>query len=285
MIRTALLLALILAAPASAQPRGQIPDPPPAPVPVLQSETIRRYKAPEASQGVAVDARHFYAVSNSRIAKYGKVSGTKISEWTGERARFPHLNSCEIIGSELVCANSNFPDVPMTSSVEFFDPVRMVHLRTASLGQQVGSLTWVDRRDGAWFAAFANYDERGGEPGRDHRFSQLVQYDDQWRRMQAWSFPAGVLARFKPTSSSGGGFGDDGLLYVTGHDHTELYVLRLPKGSSILDHVATINVPVEGQAIAFDKSQRRVLFGISRPNREVISMRLPPISAKPVTAP
>ncbi|MCR5874104.1 hypothetical protein LRS10_07955 [Phenylobacterium sp. J426] len=156
----------------------------------------------------------------------------------------------------------------------------MVHLRTVSLGQQIGSLTWVDRKDGAWWAAFANYEQKGGEPGRGPAYTQLVKFDDQWRRMEGWSFPASVVERFKPMSSSGGGWGADGLLYVTGHDHPELYVLKLPKGGSKLDHLATIAAPIEGQAIAFDKSTDRALFGISRPNREVVAMRLPKVEEK-----
>jgi len=36
----------------------------------------------------------------------------------------------------------------------------------------------------------------------------------------------------------------------------------------------------EGQAIAFDKSPPGVLFGISRPNREVVSMKLPPVAGR-----
>lgn len=267
--------ALVLAASSA---RAQPPAAPEAAaVPVLQAEVVRRWKAPEATQGVAVDARHFYAVANSRIAKYDKATGRKVAEWTGDRARFPHINSCEIIGRELVCANSNFPDTPMTSSVEVFDPSKMVHLRTVSLGQQVGSLTWVDRKDGVWWAAFANYDEKGGEPGRGHRYTQLVQFDDQWRRLQGWSFPLSVTERFRPMSSSGGGFGPDGRLYVTGHDHPELYVLELPKGGSKLDHVATIAAAIEGQAVTFDRSEPGVLYGISRPNREVVVLRLPPL--------
>ena len=250
------------------------PAPPPAPPPVP------RLQAAEATQGVAVDARHVYAVANSRIGKYDKATGRKVAEWVGDRARFPHLNSCSVIGRELVCANSNFPQVPQRSSVEFFDPATMTHLRTVSLGEQIGSLTWVERKDGAWWAAFANYDVSGAEPGRDHRYSAFVKFDDQWRRMESWTFPPAVLERFKPMSTSGGGFGPDGLLYITGHDHPELYVLRLPKGGSALDHVATIDVPTEGQAIAFDRSQPRVLFGISRPGREVVGMRLPPVEAK-----
>lgn len=266
-MRTLLALALtLLAVPAAAQD--------------LTAEVVRRYKAPEATQGVAVDARHFYAVANSRIAKYDKATGEKVAEWSGDRARFPHINSCAVIGRELVCAASNFPETPMTSSVEVFDPARMVHLRTVSLGQQVGSLTWVDRKDGAWWAAFANYEGKGGEPGRGSGYTQLVKFDDQWRRLEAWSFPASVVERFRPMSSSGGGFGPDGLLYVTGHDHPELYVLKLPKGGSKLDHVATIAAPIEGQAIAFDKSADHALFGISRPNREVVAMRLPKVEGK-----
>lgn len=276
-MRTLLVIAGLLAqaAPAAAQGPPQVS---------LAAEVVRRYPAPEATQGVAVDRRHFYAVANSKIAKYDRKTGLKVAEWSGDRARFPHLNSCEVIGRELVCANSNFPETPMTSSVEFFDPRRMVHLRTVSLGQQIGSLTWVDRKDGFWWAAFANYDAKGGEPGRGHAYTQLVKFDRDWRRLEGWSFPASVTERFKPMSSSGGGWGPGGLLYVTGHDHPELYVLRLPKGGSKLDHVATIPAPIEGQAIAFDKSADRALFGISRPRREVVAMRLPKVDGPAVEA-
>ncbi|HEY8615124.1 hypothetical protein [Phenylobacterium sp.] len=245
---------------------------------MLQAEVVGRWPAPEANQGVAVDARHFYAVGNSVIAKYNRRTGAKVAEWTGDPARFPHLNSCAVIGRELVCAASNYPATPHVSSVEVFDPRRMTHLRTVALGpDQPGSLTWVDRRDGAWWAAFANYDGRGGEPGRDHRYTTLVKFDDRWRRQEAWSFPAAVLAGFAPRSTSGGAWGEDGRLYVTGHDRPEVYVLALPRGGAVLDHLATISVAVEGQAIAFDRSAPRTLFGIRRPAREVVAMRLPPV--------
>lgn len=241
------------------------------------AEVVRRYPAPEARQGVAVDARHLYAVDNSVIAKYDKQTGRKVAEWKGDPGRFPHLNSCNVVGRELVCASSNYPAVPMASSVEIFDPVRMTHTRSVSLGPQVGSLTWVDRKDGFWWAGFANYGDRGGEPGRDTRWTTLVKFDDQWRRTESWLFPPTVIARMTPRSSSGGVWGDDGLLYVTGHDETEVYVLRLPEGGATLDHVGTIHVAVEGQAIAFDRSQPRMLYGISRPRREIVGMRLPKV--------
>jgi hypothetical protein len=168
----------------------------------------------------------------------------------------------------------------MTSSVEVFDPRRMVHLRSIPLGQQSGSLTWVDWRDGAWWATFANYDGRGGEPGRGHQYTRFVRFDSQWRATGGWSFPAAVTARFAPMSSSGGAWARDGRLYVTGHDHAELYVLALPKGGATLDHLATIPAAIEGQAIAFDPGSPRVLYGISRARREIVALRLPPVEPR-----
>jgi hypothetical protein len=261
----------VLAAPAAASD---------SPVDAGAAQVVRRYPAPEARQGVAVDRDHVYAVANSTIAKYDKRTGAKLAEWKGDRARFPHINSCTVIARELVCASSSFPAVPHWSAVEFFDTRTLRHLRSVSLGGGTGSLTWVERKDGAWWAAFANYDATGGEAPRDHRHTSLVRFDDEWRRTQAWSFPATVLERFKPMSSSGGGWGPDGRLYITGHDHPELYVLTLPKGGAVLDHVATIKVDVEGQAIDWDESQPGMLYGISRPRREIVAMRVPVLEGR-----
>jgi len=244
------------------------------------AETVARLEAPEANQGVAVDQGYIYAIDNSSIAKYDRATGQKVAAWSGDPATFPHLNSCAVIGPELVCASSNYPTLPMRSSVEVFDPATMTWLRSVAITPQPGSLTWVDRRDNAWWACFANYDAKGGEPGRDHRFTTLVKFDDKWRVQGVWTFPDTVLARFKPRSASGGAWGADGRLYVTGHDLPEVYVLELPRIGSVLKHVATIPVAAPGQAVAFDRGAERVLFGISRAKHEVIGMKLPPVETK-----
>ena len=244
------------------------------------AETLTRQSAPEANQGVAVDATSIYAIDNSTIAKYDRATGQKTAVWSGDAATFPHLNSCAVFGPELVCASSNYPSTPMQSSVEVFDPATMTYLRSQPLTPQPGSLTWVDRRENAWWACFANYDGKGGEPGRDHRFTSLVRYDDKWRVNGVWTFPDSVLERFKPRSASGGAWGADGRLYVTGHDRPEVYVLELPRIGSVLTHVATIPVSVDGQAIAFDRGAERVLFGINRGKREVVGMKLPRVETK-----
>ena len=264
----------LAAALAAAAPAG----PPMGPA----AEAVRRYPAQEATQGVAVDGAHLYAVANSVIAKYDKRTGQKVGEWRGDPARYPHINSCTVIARELVCASSNYPKTPHVSSVEVFDPQTMRHKRTVALGLGTGSVTWVERKDGAWWVAFANYDGNGGEAPRDHRHTVLVRFDDQWRRTEAWAFPASVLARFTPMSSSGGGWGPDGRLYITGHDHPELYVLALPtEGGATLEHLATIPAPIEGQAIDWDDTDKGMLYGINRARREIVAMRMPPIPGAP----
>lgn len=237
-------------------------------------DVVRRISAEEARQGVAVDADHVYAIDNTRIGKYDRRTGRRVAGWTGDPALFPHLNSCVAIEASLICASSNYPATPMTSSVEIFDAATLTHTGTTALGPGTGSLTWVVRKDGFWWATFANYDARGGDVGRDHRSTTLVKFDDDWRRVSAWLYPATVLERFAPYSSSGGVWGDDGRLYVTGHDQQELYVLELPEAGGTLTHVATIPVAAHGQAIALDGDS---LWGVDRATRDLIEMRLPPM--------
>jgi len=241
---------------------------------------VSRTPAPEAGQGVAVDARYIYAIGNSQIGKYDRRTGAKVAGWKGDPHDFPHMNSCEIVGREMLCAASNYPATPMLSRIEVFDPEKLTHLRTIDLGHQPGSLTWVDRHEGAWWAGFANYDNRGGEAGRDHSFTTVIRFDDQWRAQATWTFPPEVLARMAPYSNSGGAFGADGRLYVTGHDRPELYVMEPPAGGGVLKLVATIPLLVNGQAIGFDREAKDVIFGISRAKREVVGMKLPPVEGK-----
>ena len=269
---TGLLLLLLAAstAPSPAIPQGQ------------PAETIRHIPAPEARQGVAAGRHDIYAVANWTIARYDRKTGERRAIWEGEPARYPHINSCALIRRELVCAASNFPAVPHASSVEFFDPVSLAHKRTVSLGSGTGSLTWVDWHDGHWWGMFANYDNKGGEAPRDHRHTALVKFDPEWRRTESWALPATILERIAPMSISGGGFGPGGDLWLSGHDLPELYVVGLPKGGATLDHLATVPMEAEGQAIDWDEHQPGILWGISRKGREMLEMRVPSLSADKV---
>jgi hypothetical protein len=246
----------------------------------LSAAEVLRMPAEEAKQGVVADARHVYAVSNSEIGKYDRASRRRVAKWQGDPTLFKHMNSCRLLRREIVCAASNYPEVPMASSVEWFDTKRMAHVRSRSLGPGRGSLTWLDWHDGSWWACFANYDGRGGEAGRDHRLTTLVRYSPEFVEQGAWLFPEAVLDRFAPYSSSGGAWGNDGFLYVTGHDRPEMYVLRLPSAGSRLELVATIALTTDGQAIAWDANER-LLWSIDRRSREIVASTIPPVAIPP----
>jgi len=251
----------------------------PAAAPTLAPATVlTRFIADEAHQGVAVDDRYFYAIDNSAIGKYDKRTGKPVARWRGDPRLYPHINSCVVEEARLVCAASNHPDVPMASSVEIFDTATLHHVRSIALPPYPGSLTWIERHDGSWFALFANYDQgHGGEPGHDHRWTLLMRLDDQFRPLQSWRFPDDVLTRFAPMSCSGGSWGDDGLLYVTGHTRGELYAMRLPSAGTVLEHVATIPLATGGQAFGWDPD-RRVLWSIDRARHAVAASAVPAVA-------
>lgn len=246
--------------------------------PTLQGEEVRRFEAAEARQGVAVDADHFYVIDNAAIGKYDKTTGERVGGWRGaDNGAITHLNSCTVQAAQLMCAHSNYPGVPMTSSMERFDTATMTHAGSWSLGIRDGSLTWVDRFDGAWWLTFANYGGDRGHPLHDWRWTRLERFDETHHSTAGWVFPASVLERFAPMSSSGGTWGADGLLYVSGHDHRELYVLALPDAGSVLEHIATIAIPTAGQAFDLDPDEARLLYSVNRGTREVVVTRLPPV--------
>lgn len=76
-------------------------------------------------------------------------------------------------------------------------------------------------------------------------------------------------------SISGGGWGPDGRLYLTGHGLPELYVVAIQMGGGVLDHIETLGIEAEGQAIDWDESELGMLYGITRRIREIVAMKIP----------
>jgi hypothetical protein len=246
--------------------------------PSLTATELQRWRVPEANQAAAVDGTHFYGIGNRTLVKHRKSDGVRVGEWRGEPdGPIVHFNAGFVDQRRLVLAHSNFSQLPMASSLETFDTKTMLPIATHSFGIRLGSLTWAVRHRGSWWACFANYNDKGTTPGFDQRWTYFGQFDDAWQMQQSWLFPPSVIATWGASSSSGGDWGDDGLLYVTGHDAPELYVLRLPKLGVALEHVATITVPFEGQGWAWDRSVRgqRVIYGISRARRDVVVAQIP----------
>lgn len=244
----------------------------------LVGTEIAKWRVLEANQAAAVDAEHFYGIGNHALVKHRKDSGERVAEWFGPRGgSIIHFNSGYVDGERLVLAHSNFPQLPMASSLEIYDTRTLQPLATHSFGIRLGSLTWAVRHRDSWWACFANYNDSGTTPGFDQRWTYFGQFDDTWHMLQSWLFPPEVIATWGESSCSGGDWGDDGLLYVTGHDAPELYALRLPRQGVTLELVTTISVPFDGQGWAWDKSMsgERVIYGISRARQQVIAARIP----------
>jgi hypothetical protein len=236
-----------------------------------EKQPIDGFSALEAQQGIGVDADHLYVVSNVTIGKYDKFSGERVALWEASHEKpLIHLDSGVVVDGKLYCAHSNYPQHPMTSSIEIWDAETLTHIGNHSFGIDTGSCTWIDRYAGHWWCAFAHYETKGGYEGKDNSWTELVQYDDDWRRRQAWVFPLEVLERFGDYSCSGGSWGPDGRLYCSGHDLPELYALQLPKAGSVLKLIEIVPFGNEGQGIAFDRSAPSGIYGILRKDRKVV---------------
>ena len=231
-------------------------------------EQIAEFTVPEANQAVGVDEKYFYAIDNQAIAKYDKKTGKLVKRWKGDKqGPILHLDSAMVMDGKIYCAHSNYPEWPMTSSLEVFDAETLEPLSSHSFGIQYGSLTWVDWKDGAWWMTFANYDKPFG-PDKTKYGNKLntlmVKFNKDFVPLESWVLPKVLLDKFEDMSNSGGAWGPDGQLYITGHDPAELYRVRLPKHGSVIELAEVIPMNIRGQGIAWDKSQPGVIYGIVR---------------------
>ena len=250
-----------------------------------------------------VDDLYFYAVNNTVITKHEKATGVEVARWDPQDNPLIHLDSGAVIDGLLYCAHSNYSEWPMTSSIEVWDTETMEHIGTHSFGIRWGSCTWIDRHDGYWWATFANYNKMKSRPDPENpngydvmpgsgekrisvkapygykRNTTMVQFDNNWKPIEAFILPDEILSTEKTSdmSNSGGSWGPDGYLYLSGHDLPEVFKVKLPEAGSILDLVETVplasvenpqtidELSIRGQGIAWDRSGEGVyLYGIIR---------------------
>jgi hypothetical protein len=257
-----------------------------APPTSQQAQILRVYPAQDANQAVAVDATHFYAINNYRISRHDKMSGEFQQKWDGvsdKTGPIIHLDSAMVYEGLLYATHSNFPQWPMTSSIEVWDTQSMQHLRSHAFPDPLGSMTWLDRHDGFWWGGFGNYDRI--IPPRLQAYGKtentvVVKMDDEFNILEQWRLPEELLPRLRPMSNSGGSWGSDGYLYLTGHDHPEVYVMTIPEAGQTLRWETTVIVDgFDGQGIAWDRDETAlILWGISRANAEVWQLKMPTIS-------
>jgi hypothetical protein len=224
----------------------------------------------KASQGVAVDEKYFYAISNTRIVKCDKETGKVIATWRANRKgkayeHFKHMNSGTVIEGRLYCAHSRYGVDPNDCTVEIWNVEKegLKHEETIHMPRKHGSLTWIDRHsDRSWWMCYAVY---GKNKNKDTKLVKYQYKDKKFIEVESWFFPEEVVAKWGSMSCSGGSWGPDGYLYITGHDHASAYVLEIDKTNK-LSYVRTEkDVGFFGQAIAWDRfSKKPVLWGIDK---------------------
>jgi hypothetical protein len=244
-----------------------------------------RIDSADAVQGIAMNANRVFTVANRSISEYDKFSGKLVSTWSSIQTELSvvHLDSGVIHAGRLYAAHSNWPRVPMESSVEVFDIDPLMHVASFSFGTSRGSFTWLDWHAGFWWGTFTDYDIRQSEswsqpalPSAEISGTHIVKMDDAFRIVRSWSLPALLRLQLAPMNNSGGSWGPDGHLYLTGHDRAELYVVRLPPNEDVAEWVATLAAPaIQGQGIAWDRfALNPVLYGINRRHRQAVRLPL-----------
>lgn len=218
--------------------------------------------APEAHQAAAADESFVYAISSTAVAKHDRATGGRVALSTGKAK---HLNSGFFWGGQLYCAHSNYPTKPEKSEIMVLNPNTMELASFKEFTENRGSLTWAVREGDSWWCTFAHY-------GEENAKTVLVKFDDQWRELGAWSYPAEVIRDLGRFSISGG-IWHEGDLLVTGHDRRVIYRLRLPKEGNVLELRGVLPSPFPGQGIAIDP-RTKGLVGIDRAKRLVVFAEL-----------
>ena len=238
-------------------------------------DIVNVYNVPSSKQGVAVDAKYFYVINNNAITKHQKGDGFLVGSWEDKDSLIHHLNSGIIINGKLYCINSNYPDVPMASSLEVFNPATLEHLYNHSFGIFNGSATWVDKYKGFWYVAFAHYPGKNGMDDQANARTRLVKFDSKWRQIESWIFPKELLKKFGTKSNSGGVILSDGKILITGHDNFEIYVLEFPNKGMTLNWIDTIPVGSYGQGIAYEKNKKsEYIYGIIKKEDKVVVTKI-----------
>jgi hypothetical protein len=224
----------------------------------------------EANQGVAVDKNYYYAISNTRITKYIKISDETVATWQAETnskgfEHFKHMNSGTVIDGKLYVAHSRYSIDPNDNTIEIFNVKNdlLEYEKTIPMPRKHGSLTWIDQHpDGSWWMCYAVYGKNVNNK------TKLVKYNfknAKFAEVRTWFFPKEVVENWGDMSCSGGSWGADGYLYTTGHDHAKAFVLQLDKFNELIYLRTESDLGFYGQAIAWDRfSKIPMLWGIEK---------------------
>lgn len=230
-------------------------DPPTKPQAWVATGTL---DAEEAHQAAAADEKFVYAITNTKVAKYDRLTKKRVAVSMGEAK---HLNSGFLHKGKLYCAHSNYPQTPERSEIMVLNLETMKLSTFKDFGNFGGSLTWAVFHDGHWWCNFALY-------GNENKQTFLVKFDPKWNEQARWTYPAGVIRELGRNSLSGGIWRDEEFC-VTGHDDRVLFQVRLPQQGTVLELAGKRSIPFTGQGIAHDPKTEG-LVGIDRAKKQVV---------------
>jgi hypothetical protein len=219
------------------------------------------FASEHATQAAAADEAHFYAVSNTTVAKYDRGTGKLVvkSETVGPPTE--HLNSAFVWKGKVYCAHSNYPKTPETSEIRVYDPATNKLSVFHEFKNPPGSLVWNVHDGMHWWCCFAHYQAANAK-------TILCKMDDAFKELGRWTFPKVVVDDWDKMSASGGIWDGDTLL-VSHHHYKVLYRLKVPKAGTELEFVEALACPFPGQGIASDPKTGG-LVGIDRGRRKVV---------------
>jgi hypothetical protein len=135
------------------------------------------------------------------------------------------------------------------------------------LRQSKGSLTWIVKNKGYWYALFAYY-------GENNHLTYLAKMNENWEILQKWNFPESIIKEMGKMSISGGVAWEQGFV-VTGHDEKLLYYVTLTENGKNLNFIKQYKAPFTGQGIALDPLTGG-LIGINRAEKKVVTAKFLP---------
>jgi hypothetical protein len=84
----------------------------------------------------------------------------------------------------------------------------------------------------------------------------MVKSTRDFRPAESWTFPKVQLDKFELMSNSGGSWGADGFLYLTGHDPAELYRARVLHSSICLTELNGRPIDMIAKEVVHSEGQR-----------------------------
>lgn len=202
-------------------------------------------------QGVAVSNKYIFVIETKKISKYDKKSLKLLQDID---LSFDHANGGKVIDTKLYIFNNP----ANKNTLEIFD-LDLKHKKSLNIKLD-GSITWIDYFENNWWGMNAHYLHNG------HK-TRLILFDNNFNIKKQWKLPDKIIKRIYPYSISGGQYNKlNKLLYITGHDKKEIYVIKV---NNILELVGIIYVPFTGQGISWYDNK---LYGINRKNKTVIEL-------------